>query len=55
MKDKAFWIAGLCLCGGVIVMDRFLHWLPEWLSLVLFVAAWALIITGVWKERAKKL
>lgn len=55
MKDKYYWIAGLVLGSGVIVKDKFLHILPDWLSIVLFIAAWALIITGIFKERAKKL
>ncbi len=52
---KYYWIAGLVLGAGVIVTDKFLHILPDWLSIVLFIAAWALIITGIFKERAKKL
>lgn len=55
MKDSFLWIAGLVLGAGVIVTDKFLHVLPDWLSIVLFIAAWALIITGIWKERAKKI
>ena len=55
MKDKYYWIAGLVLGAGVIVTDKFQHILPDWLSIVLFIAAWALIITGIFKERAKKL
>ena len=55
MKDKFYWIAGLVLGAGVIVTDKFLHILPDWLSIVLFIAAWALIIIGIFKERAKKI
>lgn len=55
MKDKYYWIAGLVLGAGVIVTDKFLHILPDWLSIVLFIAAWVLIITGIFKERAKKI
>ena len=54
MKDKALWIAGLVLGAGVIATDRFFHLLPDWLTMVLFVIAWVLIIAGVWKERANK-
>lgn len=53
MKDKYYWIAGLVLGAGVIVTDKFLHILPDWLSIVLFIAAWALIIAGIFMERAK--
>jgi hypothetical protein len=55
MKDKALWCLGLVLGAGVIVTDRFLHLLPDWLAIVLFVIAWVLMIAGIWKERAKKL
>ena len=55
MKDKFYWIACLVLGAGVIVTDKFLHILPDWLSIVLFIAAWALIIIGIFKERAKKI
>ena len=55
MKDKYYWIAGLVLGAGVIVTDKFLHILPDWLSIVLFIVAWALIIIGIFKERAKKI
>ena len=44
MKDKALWCLGLVLGAGVIVTDRFLHLLPDWLAIVLFVIAWVLII-----------
>ena len=47
MKDKFYWIAGLVLGAGVIVTDKFLHILPDWLSIVLIIAAWALIIIGI--------
>lgn len=55
MKEKALWICGLVLGAGVIVADRFLHLLPDWLAIALFVMAWVLIVAGIWKERAKKL
>ena len=55
MKDKALWCLGLVLGAGVIVTDRFLHLLPDWLAIALFVIAWVLIVAGIWKERAKKL
>ena len=54
MKGKLLWCLGLLLGAGVIVTDRFLHLLPEWLTIVLFVMAWVLIIAGIWKEKAKK-
>lgn len=55
MNGKLLWCLGLVLGAGVIVTDRFLHLLPDWLAIVLFIAAWALIIIGIWKERVKKL
>ena len=54
MKGKLLWCLGLLLGAVVIVTDRFLHLLPEWLTIVLFVMAWVLIIAGIWKEKAKK-
>ena len=55
MKGKPLWCLGLALGAGVIVTDRFLHILPDWLAIVLFTGAWILIITGIWMERAKRL
>ena len=55
MKGKQLWCLGLLLGAGVIVTDRFLQLLPDWLTIVLFVMAWVLIIAGIWKEKAKKL
>ena len=55
MKGKTLWCLGLVLGAGVIVTDRILHLLPEWLAIVLFVIAWVLIIAGIWKEKANKL
>ena len=55
MKGKLLWCTGLVLGAGVIVTDRFLHLLPDWLAMVLFVMAWVVIIAGIWKEKAKKL
>ena len=51
MKGKPLWCIGLALGAGVIVIDRFLHLFPDWLTKILFVIAWALILTGMWKER----
>ncbi len=38
---------GIVLGAGTIVTDRFIHKLPNWLAIVLFVAAWVLIIAGM--------
>ena len=55
MKDKALSYLGIVLGAGVIAADRFLHLLPDWLAILLFVIAWGLIVAGIWIERAKKL
>ena len=55
MKGKLLWCTGLVLGAGVIAADRFLHLLPDWLAITLFVIAWVLIIAGIWKEKAMKL
>lgn len=55
MKGKPLWALGIVLGAGVIVTDKLLHLLPDWLSIVLFIAAWVLIVAGIWKERANKL
>ena len=54
MKGKPLWCIGLALGAGVIATDRFIHLLPDWLTKVLFVIAWVLIIAGRWKERTCK-
>ena len=38
---------GIALGAGTIVTNRFIHKLPNWLAIVLFTAAWALIIAGM--------
>ena len=55
MIGKPLWCLGLALGAGVIATDRFLHLLPDWLAIVLFVIAWVLIIAGIWQEKVKKL
>ena len=55
MKGKTLWMAGIGIGAGWILLDRFLHILPDWLAMVMFLIAWVLIIAGVWKERMKKL
>ncbi len=55
MKGRTIWCLGLVVGAGVIVTDRFLHILPDWLAIVLFVIAWVLIIAGIWKDRVNKL
>jgi len=51
MKGKPLWCIGLALGAGVIFTDRFLHLFPDWMTKILFVIAWVLIIAGMWKER----
>lgn len=55
MEGKNLWRIGIGLGAGWIVFDRFLHILPDWLSIILFLVAWILIISGLWKERVKEL
>ena len=54
MKGKVLWVDGLVLGAGVIVTDKFLHVLPDWLTFVLFIGAWALIIAGLMREKETK-
>ena len=44
---------GIVLGAGTIVTDRFIHKLPNWLAIVLFVAAWVLIIAGMIVSRTR--
>ena len=55
MEGKNLWRIGIGLGAGWIAFDRFLHILPDWLSIILFLVAWILIISGLWKERVKEL
>ena len=55
MKGKNLLTAGIGIGVGWIILDRFLHILPDWLAVVLFLMAWVLIIAGVWMERVTKL
>ena len=48
---NAFITAGIILGAGTIVTDRFIHKLPQWLAVILFVAAWVLIIAGMIIQR----
>ena len=42
---------GIGLGAGVIVINRFIHKLPQWLAITLFSAAWVLIIAGMIASR----
>ena len=55
MKGKTLWRTGAGIGIGWIVLDRWLHILPDWLAIVLFMIAWILIIAGLWKEKRQKL
>lgn len=49
------WRIGIGLGAGWIAFDRFLRILPDWLSIMIFLVAWILIIAGLWKEKVKTL
>ena len=40
-------IIGIALAAGTIITDRYIHKLPQWLAIILFVAAWILILAGM--------
>ena len=40
-------IVGFLLAGGVIIADRFLKPIPEWVAIVLYAIAGILILTGM--------
>ena len=40
-------IIGLVLGGGTTIVDRLIHKLPNWLAIVLYAAAAALIVIGM--------
>ena len=42
-----FIILGIVLGALTIVTDRYIHKLPNWLAIILFVIAWILIIVGM--------
>ncbi len=44
-------IIGIGLAAGVVVTDRFIHKLPQWLAIALFSAAWVMIIAGMIASR----
>ncbi len=46
---------GIVPGAGVIVTERFIHKLPQWLAIALFVAAWALIIAGMIVARQNRV
>ena len=50
---NVFIIIGLILGASVIVTDRYIHHLPNWLAVVLYMIAVALIIAGMIVSRTK--
>ena len=46
-KMNWFIILGIVLGALTIVTDRYIHKLPNWLAIILFVIAWILIIVGM--------
>ena len=50
---NVFIIIGIILGASVIVTDRFIHHLPNWLAIVLYMIAVALIIAGMIVSRTR--
>lgn len=50
---NVFIIIGLILGASVIVTDRYIHHLPNWLAIVLYTLAVVLIITGMIVSRTR--
>ena len=50
---NVFIIIGLILGASVIVTDRYIHHLPNWLAVVLYMIAVALIIAGMIVSRTR--
>ena len=50
---NVFIIIGIILGASVIVTDRYIHHLPNWLAIVLYTLAVVLIITGMIVSRAR--
>ena len=46
-------IIGIILGASVIVTDRYIHHLPNWLSIVLYTLAVVLVITGMIVSRTR--
>ncbi|MBQ3830603.1 MAG: hypothetical protein II813_06770 [Spirochaetales bacterium] len=50
---NVFIIIGIILGASVIVTDRYIHHLPNWLAIVLYMIAVALIIAGMIVSRTR--
>ena len=50
---NVFIIIGIILGASVIVTDRYIHHLPNWLAIVLYTLAVVLVITGVIVSRTR--
>lgn len=50
---NVFIIIGIILGASVIVTDRYIHHLPNWLAIVLYTLAVVLIITGMIVSRTR--
>ena len=50
---NVFIIIGIILGTSVIVTDRYIHHLPNWLAIVLYTLAVVLIITGMIVSRTR--
>lgn len=48
-----FIIIGIILGASVIVTDRYIHHLPNWLAIVLYTLAVVLVITGMIVSRTR--
>ena len=46
-------IIGIILGASVIVTDRYIHHLPNWLAIVLYTLAVVLVITGMIVSRTR--
>lgn len=50
---NVFIIIGIILGASVIVTDRYIHHLPNWLAIVLYMIAVTLIIAGMIVSRTR--
>ena len=50
---NVFIIIGIILGASVIVTDKYIHHLPNWLAIVLYTMAVVLIITGMIVSRTR--
>ena len=50
---NVFIIIGIIMGASVIVTDRYIHHLPNWLAIVLYTLAVVLVITGMIVSRTR--